>query len=39
MVGSAVYAGVYSQAQMDAVQDKDGITQGKRWRASAIAAR
>ncbi len=29
MVGSAVYAGVYSQAQMDAVQDKDGITQGQ----------
>lgn len=29
MVGSAVYAGVYSQAEMDAVTDKDGVTQGQ----------
>jgi N-carbamoyl-L-amino-acid hydrolase len=29
MVGSAVYAGIYSQAQMDAIKDKDGVTQGE----------
>lgn len=29
MVGSAVYAGVYSQAQMDGFRDRDGVTQGE----------
>ncbi|MGU9980993.1 M20 family metallo-hydrolase [Phreatobacter sp. HK31-P] len=29
MVGSAVYAGAYTQDQMDAVTDKDGVTQGE----------
>lgn len=29
MVGSAVYAGAYTQAEMDAIKDKDGVTQGE----------
>ncbi|MBN8944456.1 MAG: M20 family metallo-hydrolase [Rhizobiales bacterium] len=29
MVGSAVYAGAYSQAEMDAFKDSDGVTQGQ----------
>lgn len=29
MVGSAVYAGAYTQAHMDAIKDKDGVSQGE----------
>ena len=39
MVGSAVYAGAYSQAEMDAFKDADGVTQGEALEAIGYRGR